>query len=106
MWGRENLASLMDHKKSTADKFYFLKTKTTSAVQTSKYLSKLMHGGKSSKADESGKAANNNIIYNPIIDARFNSIHRLTALCICVNYTTSHFKIVTVGSFVQLLLAE
>ena len=53
---RENLASLMDHKKSTADKFYLLQTKTTSAVQTSKYLSKLMHAGKSSKADESGNA--------------------------------------------------
>ena len=53
---RENLAGLMVHNKSTADRYYLMQAKVTSAVKTSKYLTRIMHDGQScSKKDESGK---------------------------------------------------
>ncbi|XP_028415023.1 uncharacterized protein LOC114538102 [Dendronephthya gigantea] len=51
---REKLAGLMDHHKSTADKYYLLQNKTKSAVQSSKYLSRLMHIHKPSNESEPG----------------------------------------------------
>ena len=42
---RENLANLMEHNKSTADKYYLLADKTKTAAKTSTYVCKLMHSG-------------------------------------------------------------
>ena len=42
---REDLAGLMVHNKSTADRYYLMQEKAKSAVQTSKYLTNIMHEG-------------------------------------------------------------
>lgn len=51
---RSDLADLMVHKKSTADKYYLLKNKSKSAVQTSKELAKIMRSGGASCSTEKG----------------------------------------------------
>ena len=51
---REDLASLMVHNKSTADRYYLMQEKAKSAVQTSKYLTNIMHEGDSSEIADSG----------------------------------------------------
>lgn len=52
---RENLAGLMVHNRSTADRYYLMQAKAKSAVQTSKYLTKIMHVEQSCpKEDVSG----------------------------------------------------
>ena len=45
---RESLASLMEHDKSTADKYYLLTNKMKTAAKTSTYMRELTHSGKSS----------------------------------------------------------
>ena len=45
---RENLANLIKHKKSTADKYYLLADKMKTAAKTSTYVRKLMHSGEPS----------------------------------------------------------
>lgn len=45
---REELAGLMVHHKSTADRYYLMQAKATAAVKTSKYLTKVMHVEQSS----------------------------------------------------------
>ena len=51
---REDLAGLMVHNKSTADRYYLMQEKAKSAVQTSKYLTNIMHEGDSSEIADSG----------------------------------------------------
>ena len=46
---REDLASLMVHNKSTADKYYLLENKGKTAVRTSKKVSRIMRGATSPK---------------------------------------------------------
>ena len=53
---RENLAGLMVHNRSTADRYYLMQAKAKHAVQTSKYLTKIMHVEQSCpKEDVSGE---------------------------------------------------
>lgn len=44
----------MVHNKSTADRYYLMQEKAKSAVQTSKYLTNIMHEGDSSEIADSG----------------------------------------------------
>ncbi|CAB4039658.1 Hypothetical predicted protein [Paramuricea clavata] len=53
---RCDLADLMVHKKSTADKCYLLKNKSKSAVQTSKELAKIMRSAGAFCSTEKGNS--------------------------------------------------
>ena len=50
---REDLATLMAHKKTTADTYYLLRNKEKSAVNASREVTKIMHGGSSVNSEGS-----------------------------------------------------
>ena len=72
---REDLAGLMVHNKSTADRYYLMQEKAKSAVQTSKYLTNVMHEGDSSEiANSSEIACDSKANSNKIHPTTFSSI--------------------------------